>query len=86
MGGLIGVERGSRDVRAKGEMVLLSAQQCVGGCGRNEWNAAIITGSSGGRDVKVVEEEATLSLRTTTKEGRIGVVYVMAASVRLVWW
>jgi hypothetical protein len=35
--------------------------------------------------VVVEEEEATLSLRTTTKEGK-GSVCVMAASERLVWW
>ena len=43
----MGVERdgGGVEVRdvSQGEMVLLwVAQQCGGGCGRNEWNAAII--------------------------------------------
>lgn len=46
-----------------------------GGCGRNEWNAAIIRAAAEGEEGAMVnEEEATLSLRTTTKEGRVRVV------------
>jgi hypothetical protein len=50
---------------------------CGGGCGRNERNEVIITKAGG--EVDGGEEEATLSLRTTTKKV---VVYVTAASVR----
>jgi len=59
MAGVVEERQSGRRAR----MLVLSARQ--GGCGRNEWNAAI-TGQS--QQVRgVCEEEATTRLRTATK-------------------
>jgi hypothetical protein len=55
----------------------------VGGCGRNEWNAAI-TKMAG--MVWWCGRGSNAELANNDEGGQDVRVYVMAASVRLVWW
>lgn len=65
-------------------MVLLSVAQQCGGCGRNEWNAAIIRAAAE-EEGAMWWEEAMLSLRARTREVNVlGVCYGGICTV--VWW